>query len=121
MSYEGPSCLRERIVGRTTVVELRGEMDLLTAPVISAYLDSLTAAPEPDVVIDLQYLSFIDCSGLSVLCRARSRVRERGGRLALVLNNPQVHRTIRLAGLLRFFDVLDSGPRAVRDSGDTVG
>ena len=40
-------CLRERVVGSTTVVELRGEIDIQTAPPASARLDALTSGPTP--------------------------------------------------------------------------
>ncbi|MEV0039352.1 STAS domain-containing protein [Streptomyces sp. NPDC050804] len=115
MSDEWRDRPRTRVVGRTVVVELRGEIDMLTAPGISDLLDSLTAAPEPDLVVDLQQVEFIDCSGLSVLCRARRRIQEHGGRLALVITDPSISRTLRCAGLLGAFDVVDSDPTASRE------
>ncbi|WP_046500938.1 STAS domain-containing protein [Streptomyces odonnellii] len=109
---------RERVVGRTTLVELHGEIDVLTAPAISEYLDSLTDVPKPDLLIDLQHVSFLDCRGLSVLCRARRRIRERGGRLALIIRNPPIHRMLRITGLLDAFDVLDACPSPVHGYAD---
>ena len=44
----------ERRVGATTVVELRGELDLLAAAPLSARLDELTTGPHPDLVLDLR-------------------------------------------------------------------
>ncbi|WP_066945556.1 STAS domain-containing protein [Streptomyces lushanensis] len=115
MSDEWRNRPRTRVVGRTVVVELRGEIDMLTAPGISDHLDSLTTDQEPDVVIDLQQVEFIDCSGLSVLCRARRRIQERDGRLALVVTDPAITRTMRFAGLLGVFDVVDSDPTVPRE------
>ncbi|WP_373463417.1 STAS domain-containing protein [Streptomyces sp. B4I13] len=66
------------------VVELRGELDISTAPPLAARLDALTAGPHPDLVLDLHSTAFIDCAGLGVLCRARNRVPARHGRLRLV-------------------------------------
>ncbi|MFE1959778.1 STAS domain-containing protein [Streptomyces sp. NPDC059479] len=114
MSDEWRNRPRTRVVGRTVVVELHGEIDMLTAPGISDHLDSLTTAPEPDMVIDLQHVEFIDCSGLSVLCRTRRRIQERDGRLTLVVTNPYITRTLRFAGLMGAFDVVDSDPTAPR-------
>ncbi|MER6185947.1 STAS domain-containing protein, partial [Streptomyces sp. NPDC001652] len=70
----------ERVISATTVVELRGEIDILTTPPLSARLDTLTAGPHPDLLLDLRRVSFIDCSGLRVLCRASTRVLARHGR-----------------------------------------
>jgi anti-sigma B factor antagonist len=96
---------RERVVGGTTVVELRDEIDIATAPPVSARLDVLTAVPHPDLVLDLRAVSFIDCSGLRVLCRARGRVLARHGRLRLVTDSPTFLRILRRTGLGGVFDV----------------
>lgn len=95
----------ERVVGGTTVVELRGEIDLLTAPPLSARLDTLTAGPCPDLVLDLRQVSFIDCSGLSVLCRARNRVLARHGRLRLVADSARFLRVLRGTLLADVFEI----------------
>ncbi|MFC9909876.1 STAS domain-containing protein [Streptomyces sp. NPDC059862] len=54
---------RDPLTGGTTVVELRGEIGILTAPPRAAHLDVLTAGPCPDLVLDLRSVSFIDCRG----------------------------------------------------------
>jgi anti-sigma B factor antagonist len=82
-----------------TVLELRGEIDLVTAPPLSARLDALTAGSRPDLVLDLRRVSFIDCSGLSVLCRVRSRILTRKGRLRLVTDSSHFLRLLRHADL----------------------
>ncbi|MEW2515302.1 STAS domain-containing protein [Streptomyces sp. NPDC046870] len=91
-----------------TVVALRGEIDLLTAPALAARLDALTARPRPDLVLDLRPTEFIDCAGLGVLCRARNRVLTRGGRLRLVTDSARFLRMLRVTGLAGVFEV---GPR----------
>ncbi|WP_329331859.1 STAS domain-containing protein [Streptomyces sp. NBC_00663] len=96
---ESTPCRTERLDDGTTVVELRGEIDLCTGPPLSARLDALTAAPFPDLVLDLRQVSFVDCGGLRALCRARNRVLARGGRLRLVTESA------RLLGILRYVDL----------------
>ncbi|MCX4904035.1 STAS domain-containing protein [Streptomyces sp. NBC_00878] len=105
-----PSCLRERLVGRTTVVELLGEIDVLTAPVVSSRLDVLTCVPYPELVVDLRRVIFIDCIGLSALCRARNRAVRCGGRVRLVVSSPRVLRMLRAVRLTDVFDVLPALP-----------
>jgi anti-anti-sigma factor len=97
--------LRERQVGGTSVVEISGELDIEAAARTSARLDTLTSRERPDLVLDLRAVMFIDCSGLSVLIRARGRALGRGGRLALVCDGPRVPRLLRLTGLTRAFAV----------------
>ncbi|MGW7386827.1 STAS domain-containing protein [Streptomyces sp. NPDC054794] len=103
----------KRALGGTTVVELRGEIDILTAPALGARLDELTAAVLPDLVVDLRAVSFIDCAGLGVLCRARNRIRERHGRLRLVTDSSQFLRVLSGAGLDGVFEIDEHLPEAL--------
>ncbi|MGA4843926.1 STAS domain-containing protein [Streptomyces sp. G45] len=93
-----------------TVVALRGDIDLGTAAALTARLDAVTAGAEPDVILDLRAMTFIDCSGLGLLCRVRNRVVERHGRLRLVTDSPRFLRVLRQAGLAGLFDVRPHPP-----------
>lgn len=95
----------ERVIAGTTVVALRGEIDLLSAQPLSARLDMLTAGPRPDLVLDLRSVSFIDCAGLGVLCRARNRTTARGGRLRFVTGDTGFLRILRHAQLGGVFEI----------------
>ncbi|MCX5554672.1 STAS domain-containing protein [Streptomyces sp. NBC_00038] len=106
-------CLRERVVGSTTVVELRGEIDIHTAPTASARLDALTSGPNPELVLDLRSVTFIDCRGLAALCRARNRALDQGGRLLLVTTSARILWMLRLTDLAHAFDVYPRLPDAL--------
>lgn len=77
----GPDRSQIRAYGAAghSVVELRGEIDIATAVEIAPILDTVTEAGRLRVIVDLLQDSFLDCFGLRLLCRARSRVGERGG------------------------------------------
>ncbi|MEU9331534.1 STAS domain-containing protein [Streptomyces sp. NPDC048290] len=94
-----------RTVGGTTIVALYGEIDLVTAPPLAARLDALASAPHPDLVLDLRLVSFIDCAGLAVLCRARNTVRARQGRLRLIAGGRGFLRVLRAAQLGGVFEI----------------
>ncbi|MGW3137790.1 STAS domain-containing protein [Streptomyces sp. NPDC001139] len=96
-----------RVVAGRTVVVLRGEIDLFAVPSLSARLDELTAGPCTDLVLDLRDVTFIDCSGLGMLCRVRNRVLAREGRLRLVTDSPGFRRLLAPVGLAGVF-ALDS-------------
>lgn len=105
---DGAAPLRLRIRRRaaTTVVEVRGELDLSTR---SAFADALTgavtASPGRRVVVDLTRCAFFAACGTEVLRRARSTARRRRGALDVVVGagGPaavRVARSVRLgAGL----------------------
>ncbi|MFE0511812.1 STAS domain-containing protein [Streptomyces sp. NPDC058964] len=110
----------ERTVGGTTVVALRGEIDLLTAPSLAARLEDLTAGPHPDLVLDLRSMAFIDCTGLGVLCRARNRAAARHGRLRLVTDSVRLRRILRAVGLAGVFELHPSLGEALARTPESV-
>ncbi|WP_181804563.1 STAS domain-containing protein [Streptomyces shenzhenensis] len=101
-----------RTDGGATVVTLHGDLDLLAVPVLSAALDDLTSGAEPDLVLDLSPVSFVDSSGLSLLCRAHNRVRYRIGRLRLVTPDDGFCRLLRRTGLGDTFELYPDLARA---------
>jgi len=58
-------------------------------------------------------VTFIDCAGLGVLCRAGNRVRARAGRLRLVSDSARFRRMLRLVGLGGAFEVASRLPDVV--------
>ncbi|MFJ4682928.1 STAS domain-containing protein [Streptomyces sp. NPDC091377] len=100
-----------RTVDGTTVVALYGEIDLMTAAPLAARLDALTSGPRPDLVLDLREVTFIDCAGLSVLCRTRNRVRARQGRLRLVAGGGGFARLLRATRLGGVFEISPDLPK----------
>jgi anti-sigma B factor antagonist len=94
----GPSARSYR-VDCFTVVELRGEIDLVSAEEIQVHTDAATAPQGSRVIIDLSAATFIDCSALRLLCRARRRVLDRGGSIDLVCTRPWHLQILRTAGL----------------------
>ncbi|GAA3170941.1 MULTISPECIES: STAS domain-containing protein [Streptomyces] len=101
-----------------TVVALHGELDLLAARALAATMDDLTATRRPDLVLNLRAVTFIDCSGLSLLCRARHRVRTASGRLRLagIAPGDAVSRLLELTGLTDAFDLLDTDTASGHDA-----
>jgi anti-sigma B factor antagonist len=94
-----------RVAGGATLVSLHGVMDVLTAPALSQRLDALTTRHELDLVLDLRPVTFIDCAGLGVLCRARNRTLARQGRLRLITESASLRRMLRVTGLGDVFEV----------------
>ncbi|MGW7410984.1 STAS domain-containing protein [Streptomyces sp. NPDC054863] len=83
----------------TTVVELRGELDLLAALRLGPALVRLAGRPGTDLVLDLRHVSFLDCAGIGMLCRVRNHALAEQGRFRLVVDHPFLVRTLRVLGL----------------------
>ena len=98
-------------IGPFTVIEVSGEIDVASAGLVAEHLTAATTGPaEPDVLVDLRHVSFFDCSGLRVLCRAEATATARGGRLRLVSDQPRMHQLLRAARLLGRFPPLPDLP-----------
>ncbi|CAM5361821.1 Anti-sigma factor antagonist OS=Streptomyces alboniger OX=132473 GN=CP975_27955 PE=3 SV=1 [Streptomyces alboniger] len=93
--------------GTDTVVTLCGEIDVATAPAVTACLDTLPHADCTRLVIDLRQVTFMDGTGLRVLTRARTRG---GGQLRLVCTHAATLRLLGHPSLRLHFDILDRLP-----------
>ncbi|MFE0103461.1 STAS domain-containing protein [Streptomyces sp. NPDC059009] len=118
----GVRARRVRSDRETLVVEVRGDLDILAATRLSPQLEHFAQEPYPCLVLDLRPVSFMDCSGLSLLVRVRRHVVARDGELTLVIDRPFFRRVLRLAGLSGVFVIRDSvgdalGRRGRADSG----
>ncbi len=92
--------------GSDVVVEVHGEVDLVTAPQFrDGLMELIEEQGNLSVVVDLTHLSFIDSTGLTVLIQARKRLAAKHGRLVLRAVPPMAHRVLELTGLLAAFDV----------------
>lgn len=98
-----------------TVVELHGEIDIAAAAQTGGYLDVVTAVRGHEIVVDLTRVDFFDCSGLALLCRARRRTAESGGRLWVVCDRPGVLRVFRAGGVLELFRTLPTVAEALAE------
>ncbi|MFC9931400.1 anti-sigma factor antagonist [Streptomyces sp. NPDC127190] len=113
--------LRVREERGHTVLEFRGEIDILAATEILPALDRVTGRPGARILIDLRGVEFFDCSGLRLLYRARSRVLEQGGRLHLVCAHPLTLRVLRVTGLARLLPPHPTPEAALAQSGAASG
>jgi len=86
------------------LLHLSGELDLASAPILEDAI-ARVARPGATVEVDLTRLTFIDSSGIKVLCHALGGLGD--GRL--IVRNPTraVRRTLELTGLVGLFEIID--------------
>jgi anti-anti-sigma factor len=82
------------------VLAVRGELDLLTAPVLADQVDKALSTRPPLLVVDLTGTTFLDSSGARQLARAARAAARAGGALQVVC--PPGNRAVRLV-----IDLLD--------------
>jgi anti-anti-sigma factor len=100
----------------TTLVEVSGELDMATAPRLSAVLDSIDPSSDGSsgmkVVLDLGALRFMDCCGFRPIDAAARRLGAQDAILMVVSATPPVRRV---------FDLLGRSDLVGDDGGVSVG
>lgn len=97
--------------GTWTVLHVRGELDLVSSPVVRQRVHDAVAAGRHDVVLDLSEVFFCDSSGVGVLIAARRLLRSCRGRLRLILpargaeDGSHVNKVLGALGVRRLFEV----------------
>lgn len=90
-------------IGATTVLSVRGELDLLTAPHLSESIDAAVAEAMPSaLIIDLTAVPFLASVAMAVLVEAHRRI-ETASRFAVVAEGPTTSRPLMLMGLHETF------------------
>jgi anti-sigma B factor antagonist len=96
-----------------TVLAVRGEVDVYTAPRLRERIVELVSAGHRRIVVDLAGVEFLDSTGLGVLVGALKRVRSHEGDLSLVCRAPRILDVLEITGLTNVFAIHDSVEAAV--------
>lgn len=97
--------------GEWAVLQVCGELDLMTSPVLRQRVHDVVAEGHHSLVLDLSEVFFCDSSGVGVLIAARRLIRSCQGRLRLILpdrgaeDGSHVNRVLGALGVRRLFDV----------------
>ncbi|MGW0999346.1 STAS domain-containing protein [Streptomyces sp. NPDC002520] len=97
--------------GEWAVLQVSGELDLMTSPALRQRVHDAVADGHHSLVLDLSDVFFCDSSGVGVLIAARRLIRSCQGRLRLILpdrgadDGSHVNRVLGALGVRRLFDV----------------
>ena len=91
--------------GGFPVLEVRGEVDVYSAPTVKESLSDLLGAGNPVVIVDLSEVGFLDSTGLGALVAARTQAAEAGGLLAVVCDRDRILKLFRITGLDTVFEL----------------
>jgi anti-sigma B factor antagonist len=94
--------------GRYTVLSVRGEVDVYTAPRLRERLIELVSQGSHQVVVDLEGVDFLDSTGLGVLVGGLKRLRSHDGDMILVCTQPRILKVFEITGLTKVFAIHDS-------------
>jgi anti-sigma B factor antagonist len=91
---------------RYVIVEVHGECDITSAPVLRERLLGVLARRSAWIVLDLSGLGFLDCAGAGALLAVSRRAMLLGGTLAIVAPAIAVARLLQLTDLDRHLLIL---------------
>lgn len=94
-----------RLDERRVVVQLRGELDMLTTPTLRVRLGEELDREPAVLVLDLLAVEFLGSSGLALLVEAMEDARHRGSALRLVCDSRPVIRPLEATGLTELFEI----------------
>jgi anti-sigma B factor antagonist len=102
------------VLGAAAGVAIRGEVELATAPELTAALDQAIRRTSGPFVVDLAAVDFLDSCGISCLVRARARLARDDRPLALICPPSQPRRTLELTGVDELVPIHDSREELLR-------
>jgi len=106
--------------GGRMVVDLTGEIDVHTAPLLRESVSNLLSAGHHHLVVDMERVDFLDSTGLGVLVGGLKRVRVHDGSLHLVCTQEKILKIFEITGLSKVFPIYPTVDEAVAAGGAAV-
>lgn len=97
-----------------SVLTVRGEVDVYTAPRLRERLVEMAGAGQYNIVVDLEGVDFLDSTGLGVLVGGLKRLRSHDGDLQLVCTQHRILKVFEITGLTKVFSIHDSIDAAIK-------
>ena len=95
----------DRIDEDIAVIDLKGEVDLYTAPEFKQQLLDVISQGGKNVIVDFSNTTFIDSTTLGVLVGGVKRLRQNEGQLSLVCSDRNITKIFEITGLDRVFTI----------------
>jgi anti-sigma B factor antagonist len=97
--------LETQVRGEASVLALRGEIDVYTAPRLRQAIVDLVDGGAKRIVIDMEKVDFLDSTGLGVLVEGLKRVKTREGTLSIVATHDKILKIFDITGLNKAFPI----------------
>ena len=105
--------ISEKTEGTVNVVYLSGRLDAYAANDVEQKLDSLTAAKQVRLLLNLEELEYISSSGLRVLLSTLKKATKQQGEVRLACLHTSVKDVLDIAGFTQFFKIYDKEEDAI--------
>jgi anti-sigma B factor antagonist len=95
------------------VIDVRGEIDIYTAPRLRELLIDLVSKNNYQLIVNMDKVEFLDSTGLGVLLGGLKRVRAHDGSLDLVCTQERILKIFRITGLTQVFGIHQTVNQAI--------
>jgi anti-sigma B factor antagonist len=99
-----------------TIVEVDGDVDAHTAPMIREAVIRLVDEGHRHFVLDLGFVTFMDSMGLGVIVAITKRVREHEGSLRIASVSGRILKIFDLSGMRESYEIYPSTPEATQSA-----
>ena len=106
-----------KLENNSTVVEVNGHVDALTAPELSKVLLEQITSGRANLVVNLIGVEFMSSAGLRTLLGAVKEARSHGGDLRIASTNPGIEKVLKMSGFHNIAKVFASQDEAVSSFG----
>ena len=106
-----------KLESNSTVVNVKGHVDALTAPELSKVLLGQITAGHANLVVNLIGVEFMSSAGLRTLLGAVKEARSHGGDLRIASTNPGIDKVLKMSGFHNIAKVFASQDEAVSSFG----
>jgi anti-sigma B factor antagonist len=100
-SRQGQFEVHDAVVGGAHTISAAGELDMASAPELTAIIERVCAEGPSAITLDLSQLTFIDSTGLHIVVSTNKHCEKLGLDFQLVPGPAQIQRLFELTGLLR--------------------
>ena len=102
-----------RLVNGKPVLDLTGEVDSYNSPKLREKMVSLIDEGNPDLIINMTGVDYIDSTGLGTLVGGLKRASEKNGAIRLICPNEQIYKVFNITGLVKVFSIFDNEAAAL--------
>ena len=99
------------------VIDVGGTIDIYTAPRLRELLIDLVSKDNYQLIVNLEWVEFLDSTGLGVLVGGLKRVRAHDGSLDLVCTQERILKIFRITGLTKVFGIHETVDQAIAAKG----
>ncbi len=91
--------------GDTVVIQVEGEVDMASSPLLREKVLSALEAPDGTVAVDLNKVTYMDSSGVATLVEGLRASQRNGGEFVILSPSRPVHEVFKLTKLCTVFNI----------------